>query len=299
LPRLEIHTLNQVELELPELLLERARDTAAGLIPAEQAEKTPDHAGVFSFEAQYDQAALFSGNLPSALYSATGTELPYVHRELIEKEYWESTSSPLGSLATKAAVSTTTACWSILKARNDKGYVRLYNADKYDLDDQSDKRYGITAHKLALLLHRRESGESTELPLGAQIDHVCRNTACCNPNHLEVVTNSRNDELKRLAHPIEAALGSGQLMVGPTGLPWLDENIGRACNEDTNVIINTRFGPFRIMKIEDDPPMIYGVREACDLFDSLRPPTPRISARKSRARRVGMIAGQQIIEVED
>jgi hypothetical protein len=298
-PGLEIHTLNQVEMELPELLLERARDTAAGLIPAEQAEKTPEHAGVFSFEVRHNQTALFSDNLPSALYSATGMELPYVRRELMEKEYWESTSSPLGSLAAKAAVSTTTACWSILKARNDKGYVRVYNADKYDLEDQSDKRYGITAHKLALLLHRRENGYSTKLPAGAQIDHVCRNTACCNPNHLDVVTNTRNDELKRLAHPVEAALGSGQLMVGPTGLPWLDENIGRARSEDTNVIINTRFGPFRIMKIEDDPPMIYGIREVCELFDSLRPPTPRISARKSRARRVGMIAGQQTIEVAD
>ena len=31
-----------------------------------------------------------------------------------------------------------------------------------------------------------------EIPNGLQIDHLCRNTSCCNPNHLEAVTPKEN-----------------------------------------------------------------------------------------------------------
>lgn len=30
------------------------------------------------------------------------------------------------------------------------------------------------------------------IPEGLEIDHLCRNTRCCNPNHLEPVTHSEN-----------------------------------------------------------------------------------------------------------
>lgn len=30
------------------------------------------------------------------------------------------------------------------------------------------------------------------VPSGMQLDHLCRNRACCNPNHLEVVTQREN-----------------------------------------------------------------------------------------------------------
>ena len=31
-----------------------------------------------------------------------------------------------------------------------------------------------------------------EIPTGLQIDHLCRNRLCCNPNHLELVTQQEN-----------------------------------------------------------------------------------------------------------
>lgn len=31
-----------------------------------------------------------------------------------------------------------------------------------------------------------------EIPVGLQIDHLCRNPACCNPSHLEAVTQREN-----------------------------------------------------------------------------------------------------------
>lgn len=42
-------------------------------------------------------------------------------------------------------------------------------------------------------VHRVVYGELFgEVPKGLVIDHLCRNRACCNPSHLEVVTNSEN-----------------------------------------------------------------------------------------------------------
>ncbi len=34
------------------------------------------------------------------------------------------------------------------------------------------------------------------IPAGTEIDHVCRNKACCNPDHLEAVTRSANEQRK-------------------------------------------------------------------------------------------------------
>lgn len=45
------------------------------------------------------------------------------------------------------------------------------------------------AHRVAWVLYRGE------IPAGLDLDHLCRNTKCCNPDHLEPVTRSEN--LKR------------------------------------------------------------------------------------------------------
>jgi len=50
LPTLEIHTLNQVETELPELLLARASTIAAGDIALPALEKAPVSSGAFSLD---------------------------------------------------------------------------------------------------------------------------------------------------------------------------------------------------------------------------------------------------------
>lgn len=49
-----------------------------------------------------------------------------------------------------------------------------------------DGRANTKAHRIAYQLVKGE------IPDGLQIDHLCRNRLCCNPNHLEAVTSREN-----------------------------------------------------------------------------------------------------------
>jgi hypothetical protein len=42
------------------------------------------------------------------------------------------------------------------------------------------------------------------IPDGLELDHVCRNKLCCNPDHLEVVTHSENIRRWHAARRTEA-----------------------------------------------------------------------------------------------
>lgn len=48
------------------------------------------------------------------------------------------------------------------------------------------KGRGWLAHRASYMLHRGP------IPQGLTIDHLCRNTLCINPNHLEAVTDAEN-----------------------------------------------------------------------------------------------------------
>lgn len=71
-------------------------------------------------------------------------------------------------------------CWPWQGVRSEKGYGRLY--------DPRQKRM-VMAHRLAYELTKGP------IPDGLTIDHLCRNRACVNPDHLEAVTMNVN--LKR------------------------------------------------------------------------------------------------------
>lgn len=69
---------------------------------------------------------------------------------------------------------------------------------------------GISTHRLAYLLLRKR------IPEGRELDHLCRNRACCNPWHMEAVTHAVN-------------VGRGQTAIRTHckhGHPFSEENTG-------------------------------------------------------------------------
>lgn len=70
----------------------------------------------------------------------------------------------------------TDTCWIWIAGRSN-GYGVFWNEGK-----------PIYAHRFAYELWRGP------IPKGKTIDHLCRNTLCCNPFHLEAVTQAVNNE---------------------------------------------------------------------------------------------------------
>lgn len=68
------------------------------------------------------------------------------------------------------------SCWVWTKGTDLKGYARFR-------DDHGKK---VAVHRFAYEAFRGR------IPDGLVIDHLCRNPSCCNPEHLEPVTNAEN-----------------------------------------------------------------------------------------------------------
>lgn len=68
------------------------------------------------------------------------------------------------------------SCWVWLGSLDVKGYARFR-------DDAGRK---VSAHRFSW------THKNGPVPDGLVIDHLCRNRCCCNPAHLEPVTNAEN-----------------------------------------------------------------------------------------------------------
>ena len=72
-------------------------------------------------------------------------------------------------------VEITNTCWVWQAAQDQRGYGR------FNVNGRNEKAYRV-AYQLLV----------GEIPEGTEIDHVCRNKSCVNPDHLEAVSHREN-----------------------------------------------------------------------------------------------------------
>jgi hypothetical protein len=101
-----------------------------------------------------------------------------------------------------------TGCWVYTGPLSDKGYARVsYEGKVWSL------------HRLSWTLL------NGPIPKGLVIDHLCRNRACCNPAHLEPVTDLENIRRSPIHHGAKTHCAQGH--------PFSAENTGIAYHKGT------------------------------------------------------------------
>lgn len=76
----------------------------------------------------------------------------------------------------KIGVDNPLGCWEWLASKNERGYGRVRDAERGEMK----------AHRAVYELLMGD------IPEGMELDHLCRNPSCVNPDHLEPVTHREN-----------------------------------------------------------------------------------------------------------
>lgn len=286
MPRLEIHTLNQVEVSAGAAV--RAGDGAIiARLALGHAEESPANTGDFSLPPLDEYLGLqpVDETIDSPALTTIPEHLPPldVMEELFEQLH---DSKTMGDLMYGARMSRLTGCFLRPEAaRNHNGYsaVRSKAAKSIGLGTYRE------AHRVAHFLHKFEqTGEHpTKEELAKKVDHICRCTSCWNPAHTRLLTNQQNNELKRAAGKIEYVVISGQQFYAGDlfeKLPWLEHTVISEEGEYPVKAISTRMGPFALLMASPEASIIYGHRLSCEVFESLRPTGKNNYFAKSRAK---------------
>lgn len=105
----------------------------------------------------------------------------------------------------RVLVDVDTGCWLWTGAANLYSYGVIGNGDRSDL---------------VTLVHRAAYEDLVgPIPEGLDLDHLCRNRICCNPDHLEPVTRAEN-----VARGDHAKCWADELETCKRGHPWVPEN---------------------------------------------------------------------------
>jgi hypothetical protein len=92
----------------------------------------------------------------------------------VDRNRWKNVD-PRKRILSGALVDAETGCWVWQRQISTSGYGMTSYQGKY-----------MGAHRAVYLL------EKGEIPEGLELDHLCRNRACINPEHLEPVTRREN-----------------------------------------------------------------------------------------------------------
>lgn len=75
-------------------------------------------------------------------------------------------------------------CWNWIGSKTPRGYGLLNLGVEFAKGNPAGKM--VMTHRLSYEMHKGP------IPEGKVLDHLCRNIACCNPAHLEAVTQREN-----------------------------------------------------------------------------------------------------------